>query len=105
MFKWWIINDQVAIGSCALVLQFPISGLEKLQTEATESRDQTTAWITHQLMRGVAPFFGFIGPGRVRYEFLNIQMWWFGDLRVLTVVYDAISSTDQFWCVNPWLNQ
>ena len=22
MFKWWIINDQEAIGYCALVLQF-----------------------------------------------------------------------------------
>ena len=59
MFKWWIINEQVAIGSCALVLQFPISGLQKLQTEATESRDQTTAWITDQLMRGGALFFVF----------------------------------------------
>ena len=72
------INDQVAIGSCALVLQFPISGLQKLQTEATESRNQTTAWITDQLMRGGALFFGFIGAGRVRYEFLNIQRWRFG---------------------------
>ena len=76
MFECWIINDRVAIGSCALVLQFPISGLQKLQTEATESRNQTTAWITDQLIRGGALFFGLIGAGRdrrARYEFLNIQ--------------------------------
>ena len=75
MFKWWIINDQEAIGYCALVLQFSFysSYLIRYKLKLLNPGIQRAAWITRRLIPIGAVFFGFNGAGGVRYKFFNIQ--------------------------------